>query len=50
MTFDNTRAIVFAYDKTGFMTHATFCDERDDLSEFLRLKKAIKIRAKELSI
>lgn len=38
MMFDNQRAVVCAYDKTGRVTQQTFYDEGDDIAPFLQLK------------
>ncbi len=41
MLFDDSRAIVNSYDRTGRLVKADFYDERDDLSRFLELRQAI---------
>lgn len=38
MIFDNKRAVMCAYDKTGRVTHQTFYDKADDIAKFLQLK------------
>ena len=48
MIFDGRRAIENSYDKTGRMVQANFYDERDDLSQFIKLKKALESRSRPL--
>jgi hypothetical protein len=48
MVFDNKRAAVCAYDKTGRVTHETFYDERDDISPFLQLTHDLLALARPL--
>jgi len=48
MIFDGRRAIENSYDKNGRLVQADFYDERDDLSRFLELKKALESRSRPL--
>lgn len=46
MMFDNQRIAVCAYDESGRVTSETFYDERDDISQFLELKRVLLARAR----
>lgn len=48
MIFDKKRAITNTYNNRGLMTHETFYDERDDIGQFLELRKRLIERAKPL--
>lgn len=37
--FDNGRAVICGYDKTGRMAHQDFYDKHDDMTKFLELKR-----------
>lgn len=41
MIFDNKRVVLNDYDNTGKMIRQTFYDEKDDISEFLKLKSKL---------
>ena len=50
MIFDKKRAVVNTYNDEGFMTHETFYEERDNISEFLALREQILKLAEPLKI
>lgn len=50
MIFDKKRAVVNKYNSHGYMTHETFYDETDNISQFLELRKMLIDRAKPLQI
>jgi hypothetical protein len=50
MMFDNRRAVICGYDKTGRMVNQTFYDESDAITGFLQLKHDLLALAQPLQV